>query len=184
MTDHATTTVTNDEEDCVDEFDLGDDMSSHDFSSEGEVSVGAYACDAENDNNFGGDDATLRIGDCSDGRGNATWTMDNGEELVFTVAWQNSAADVYVDGSLLGSISGAPSSTGAACTKHSFTLPASSSSTIEVEVVDPILGCSGDIQIASVCVTGEGKFSILSKTNDIHRSTLYKLFFLVYGEFV
>ena len=148
------------DDDCIDEFDLGDDMISHDFSSQGEVSIGAYACDEENDDNIDGDDATLRIGNCDDGRGNATWTMDSGEELIFTVAWQNNVAEVYVDGSLLGTISGAPSSTGTACTEHSFTLTPTSSSTIEVEVVDPTIGCTGDIQIASVCVTGEGMFLI------------------------
>ena len=149
-----------DDEECIDEFDLGDDMTSHDFSSEGEVSVGAYACDEENGNNFGGDDATLRVGNCGDGRGNATWTMDSGDELIFTVAWQNDEADVYIDGNLLGTISGAPTSTGSACTKHSFSLPSTTSSTMEVEVVDPTLGCAGDIQIASVCVTGEGRLQI------------------------
>ena len=145
-------------------------MSSHDFSSEGEVSIGAYACDEDNNDNIGGDDATLRIGNCDGGRGNATWTMDNGEEITFTVAWQNDVADVYVDGSLLGTISGAPSSTGTSCTEHTFALPSSASSTIEVEVVDPSRGCTGDIQIASVCVTGEGMFQ-------------YSIFFLNCSDF-
>ena len=133
---------------------MGEDWSSHSFASTGETSVGAYACDAEGGTNLGGDDATLRIGNCATGTGTASFTLDAGDELVFTVGWQNSAADVYVDGVLLGSISGAPSSPGVSCTEHSFTLPETESSTIDVEVVDPTSGCGGDIQIASVCLKG------------------------------
>ena len=144
--------------DCIDEMDLGEDMSSRSFLSSGEVSVGAYACDYENNDNFGGDDNTLRIGNCGDGRGNASWTMNNGDELIFTVAWQNSAANVYVDGNLIGSISGAPSSTGHSCTKHRFDLPSTTSSTIDIMVVDPSTGCTGDIQIAHVCVAESSMF--------------------------
>ena len=136
-------------------MDLGDDWSSHSFSSSGETSVGAYACDDENNNNLGGDDATLRLGNCGSGTGEATWTMDAGQYITFSVAWQNSAADVYIDGSYLGTISGAPSGSGTSCTDHTFELPSTIGSTFEVRVVDPTTGCTGDIQIASVCVSGD-----------------------------
>ena len=128
-------------------------MSSHSFSGSGETSVGAYACDEENDNNFFGDDATLRIGSCFDGRGSATWRMKAGGEIKFNVAWQNGAANVYIDGSFLGQITGAPGVPGTPCTDHTFSLPPTGQ-TFQVTVIDATTGCGGDIQIASVCVEG------------------------------
>ena len=131
-------------ENCTDYIDLGEDSSSHDFTTSGSTSIGSYTCDS-------GSDATFRIGNCGSGRGNASFTMTAGEELSFIVAWQNGAADVYVDGDFLGSLSG-----GGSCEEQTFTLPntGSKASTIDVLVVDPILDCVGDIQMASVCVKG------------------------------
>lgn len=44
---------------CVDVMGCGDDWPSHSLSSSMETSVDAYASDHENNNNLGGDDATL-----------------------------------------------------------------------------------------------------------------------------
>ena len=128
---------------CVDYIDLGEDMSSHSLITSGLTSIGAYSCD-------GGADAALRLGSCFSGRGNVSFTMENGDELAFVVAWQNDETDVYIDGNLLGTLSG-----GSSCEEQVFDLPNTGAATIDVLLVDQTLGCEGDIQLASVCVRGE-----------------------------
>ena len=134
---------------CTDYFDAGEDMSSHDFSTSGTTSVGAYTCDS-------GDDATLRLGSCSSGREIASFTMTAGDEIGFVVAWQNDYSNVYIDGEYLGALRG-----GGSCVSQTFSLPDTTSSTIDVMIEDPTLGCEGDIQIASVCVSGEPSLCML-----------------------
>ena len=53
----------------------------------------------------------------------------------------------------MGQITGAPGVPGTPCTDHTFTLPPTGQ-TFQVTVIDATTGCGGDIQIASVCVTG------------------------------
>lgn len=127
---------------------MGEDRTTHNFSYTGQVSTGSsgYFCDDGN----GGEDETIRVGDCSNGQGNISWIMDSqdsGDEIVFVVAWQNGYVNVYIDGEFLGTISG-----GGSCEEVVFTLPDTIGSTFEVEVRDPTIGCTGDIQLASVCV--------------------------------
>ena len=134
---------------CTDYCDAGEDISSHDFSTSGTASVGVYTCD-------GGDGATLRLGSCSSGRGNESFTMTAGDEIGFVVAWQNDYSNVYIDGEYLGALRG-----GGSCVSQTFSLPDTTSSTIDVMIEDPTLGCEGDIQIASVCVSGEPSLCML-----------------------
>ena len=124
-------------------------MSSHSLTTSGLTSIGAYTCDS-------GSDATLRLGSCSSGRGNVSFELEHGDELVFVVAWQNDYSNVYVDGSFLGTLTG-----GGSCNEQTFTLPNAGAGTILVEVEDPTLGCEGDIQMASVCVR-QGPTSMFS----------------------
>ena len=133
---------------CNDHIDLGEDMTSHSFTSSGQISVGAYTCD-------GGSDATLRIGNCGSGQGNVSFEIENGDEIAFVVAWQNDETEVYVESEYIGSISG-----GGSCQEEILTLPNSGDATILVELRDPTLGCPGDIQIASVC-TRDGMLLLL-----------------------
>ena len=127
---------------CTDYIDFGEDFNSHNYTSSGYAAIGAYTCDGRND-------STLRIGNCGSAQGNVSFTLLNGDKLSFVVAWQNSYSDVYIDGEYFGNISG-----GGGCNVESFDLPDSGDASVEVTIVDPTLGCPGDIQIASVCVTG------------------------------
>ena len=77
--------------------------------------------------------------------------MDLGEDMS-SHAIQGTT--VWIDGTFLGFIIGGPSYPGIACTDHRFTLPPTGP-TFEVTVVDNGIGCGGDVQIASVCVTGK-----------------------------
>ena len=126
---------------CTDWIDLGEDTTSHNYSDAGRVATGAYFCD--------GNDETIRVGSCSQ-QGNLSWIMESGTELSFLVAWQSGYTDVYIDDEFLGNISGAGS-----CETVTFELPDDISSTFKVEIRDPILGCTGDIQLAQACVTGD-----------------------------
>ena len=143
-------------------------MSSHDFSTSGTTSIGAYTCDS-------GDDATLRLGSCSSGREIASFTMTAGDEIGFVVAWQNDYSNVYIDGEYLGALRG-----GGSCVSQTFSLPDTTSSTIDVMIEDPTLGCEGDIQIASVCVSGEPSLCMLLCFFFSHQFFLALLFLLFF----
>lgn len=131
--------------DAVDYFDLGEDMSSHNFSYTGRVATGSsyYFCD-------NGNDKTIRIGSCSNAQGNASWTMASGDEITFIIAVQTDHADIYIDGELLGNISDV-----GLCQEITFELPDTIGTTFQVEVRDPTFGCGGDVQIAAVCVAND-----------------------------
>ena len=66
----------------------------------GQVTLLVGASDGEYNNLI--DDATLRLRNCGSG---------TGEYIIISVAWQNSATDVCIDGSYLATISGARSGT-------------------------------------------------------------------------
>ena len=126
---------------CTDTMDLGDDRSSHDYSEYGSVSIGAYSCTS----------STIRVGGCSYGAGSSiTLTMTSGTDIVLVIGWQSSYSSLYIDGELWRNFSGSTT-----CGDVSIELPQLTASTFEVSIVDPFSGCTGDVQIDSICVEGE-----------------------------
>ena len=64
---------------------------------------------------------------------------------------ETTSINVHIIGNVICGIGSISCSPWVSCAEHSCTSP-STSSTIDVEVVDPSSRCTGDIQIASVCL--------------------------------
>lgn len=125
----------------TDEFDFGEDTSSHSYTESGSVYTGAYDCDG---------DGTLRIGSGDIG----SWAQIvvkvtpgvNRVKLRYQIPWHNTNGSVlYVDGSNKGTL------TGSGCDWQETVLTYITSSTADgyltIRLVDESDGNAGDMQI-------------------------------------
>ncbi|NIA16824.1 MAG: hypothetical protein GWO86_00595, partial [Planctomycetes bacterium] len=130
----------------TDEFDYWEDQTSHSYTSSGYCAQGAYDCNTNN---------SLRIGNC-DANSSAQIEVavipgTDKVKLRYKIPWAGSATagtTLYVDGVNQGSI------TGNDCSWQEKILTGMSAYTadgvLEINIVDEIDGCAGDVQITYI----------------------------------
>lgn len=133
----------------MDEFDFGEDMSSHGYMAGGETSIGAYTCDTQ----------SQRVGSCGDGTGWCQITVAvkaGADEVTLTsrVPWYNTGASLYVDGELMDDRWG-----GYRCEWDETVLTDMAAATadgeLDIKIADETAGCAGDLQITYMEIYSE-----------------------------
>lgn len=131
-----------------DEFDYGEDQTSHNFQKYGECSIGSYSCDT----------ASQRIGSCDYA---GSWVQitvavapnTNSVTLTYRIPWANTGSALYVDGVMKATLYGSN------CNWQETVLtgmsPYTADGELDLKIVDELTGCSGDIQITYMEIYSE-----------------------------